>query len=582
MKQSMLANTCQVCPGHDGHIDAAAGAGAGGDEEKEKAKLELQRRHCFWVKRKAVSGGFSSWRPAKRHRLAAKHWLSNLDNQVRQCLPLEGLSGFQLSKQRAGLWAGWRSWPHLSIAMDQGSDAVAATWYLHHLGANITAWPDWSHGSWNDTKNMLKESGLFPFWLLMMITFNMPHGPFNDDARHSQVTGAWDECRRHFTAQTCPLFLEHLPQILDDMGGQSALGGDPSAGLDEQVWQAMAEDPPMRRKGYKCNLNRFFGGTKTARELLPLWHMKLFQYEYTALECGMLATRKVEKIMVQQGALEPEDAPENEKPSTCSTRVTVDEKALRSCCQNSLVISVAMLGDGHHNVLVRMILAIAGPVEAWHSEQNSTLRSAGASASWLLVQLKGGFMNHIHQILEKLSKVAVLEHCKFELPGQDAPLHRDGDQADAHLMRLLREDDLADLMGDMAMSMASMRLQRCLWAVSGWPVRMAAILGDEGLAEATIMDFKLDYEAFEKLKRQEQKTAAMETLLHRSVFQQVSVQQYVEAMPSKSTINIERGFTNKSSPGDLSTRHNDIHPHNDTHFVELQCGRRDSLMLLRH
>ena len=48
-----------------------------------KAKADLSYRHVQWVKRKEVSGGFTSWRPVKRHRTAAKRWLCNLDNQVR-------------------------------------------------------------------------------------------------------------------------------------------------------------------------------------------------------------------------------------------------------------------------------------------------------------------------------------------------------------------------------------------------------------------------------------------------------------------------------------------------------------------
>ena len=50
---------------------------------KYKAKLCLIQRHKAWCKRKADDkDGYASWRPAKRHRVSAKHWLMNVDNQV--------------------------------------------------------------------------------------------------------------------------------------------------------------------------------------------------------------------------------------------------------------------------------------------------------------------------------------------------------------------------------------------------------------------------------------------------------------------------------------------------------------------
>jgi hypothetical protein len=52
------------------------------DAGKKQAVDEINRRHCFWVKRKSGSDGRTAWRPAKRHRTAAKNWLLNLDNQV--------------------------------------------------------------------------------------------------------------------------------------------------------------------------------------------------------------------------------------------------------------------------------------------------------------------------------------------------------------------------------------------------------------------------------------------------------------------------------------------------------------------
>lgn len=67
--------------------------------------------------------------------------------------------------QGAPAWtdAMWHSWPHLSIAMDQGPDGVAAVWWLQAQGANISCWPDPSHGAWADTKQAVRDCKLLGF-----------------------------------------------------------------------------------------------------------------------------------------------------------------------------------------------------------------------------------------------------------------------------------------------------------------------------------------------------------------------------------------------------------------------------------
>jgi hypothetical protein len=92
------------------------------------------------------------------------------------------------------------------------------------------------------------------------------------------------------------------------------------------------------------------------------------------------------------------------------------------------------------------------------------------------------------------------------------------------------ENDLADLMGGFTLSLASARMRRSLWAFSGWPARMVGVLGSDGVRDSTIAAFKADYTAFQALASHPQKTQAMQSLLARSVFNDVSVKQFVEAV----------------------------------------------------
>eukprot|EP00969_Alexandrium_andersonii_P050574 2222379-Alexandrium_andersonii.AAC.1 len=104
----------------------------------------------------------------------------------------------------------------------------------------------------------------------------------------------------------------------------------------------------------------------------------------------MLNSAKLEKL--QFGRVEGEGS--DAKQSTDPSRLCVTEKALRSACQNALVISTIMLQEEFHLLLTRVVVCCSEPVDAWHSQQNKELRSAEGSLRWLTGQLDGGLMQH--------------------------------------------------------------------------------------------------------------------------------------------------------------------------------------------
>ena len=138
-------------------------------------------------------------------------------------------------------------------------------------------------------------------------------------------------------------------------------------------------------------------------------------------------------------------------------------------------------------------------------------------------------MKHITDILGLLSKPSALEECGFEQP--EAPFKagsRVPSGTEDH-SPFLKQDQMADLMGDFALSLACGRVVRGLHLLRGWPYRMAALSGPRQLVDATVQDFKADFEAFLQLQEHENPTKAMQDILARSGFKQISVWQYVEA-----------------------------------------------------
>ena len=229
----------------------------------------------------------------------------------------------------------------------------------------------------------MKDNHLMGYWVLIMITMDLPHGSYNDGVRHAQVSAAWTECNENFKRHNCPLLMDYASAMLEESGGPSGLGLGPDADPGEALWDRLMDDSPLKRKGYKCNLNRFFGGTRLAQEGCKEWHCRLFQYGYAAMECGMLSTAKVHKVMVKGSDMNAQEAVK----TTGLSRVCVSGKALRSCCQNSKVIAVALLRDPNSLLLLKIICACTQPLEDWHGHQNHTLRDANSSATWMVEQL---------------------------------------------------------------------------------------------------------------------------------------------------------------------------------------------------
>ena len=143
-----------------------------------------------------------------------------------------------------------------TLCLDQGSDGLCAGAFLRHLQANVTLVTDWSHGGQNDFYDALREGGLWPFCILMLVVFNCEHGPFDDDVRWAQLESAWREATTNYTATSLALFQDRLPAIIAENGGTSGvLFGEASDDVEAVLWSRMSSG--WRPKGHKTNLNRF-------------------------------------------------------------------------------------------------------------------------------------------------------------------------------------------------------------------------------------------------------------------------------------------------------------------------------------
>ena len=173
-----------------------------------------RERHLSWCKRDddphdndTRRAPIVTWRAKPIHRKGAKKVLVDWDNQIRQSTPLSGLLFY---KPDADLLLGhnWRSWPHLGISHDLGSDCLCASHAAERLWKlNFSKFNDLDHACQRSLVDSLKSSGLYDFWLLMMVSWNLPNGPDNNDYRYAQIVTAINHLQTAHTARSCVIGL---------------------------------------------------------------------------------------------------------------------------------------------------------------------------------------------------------------------------------------------------------------------------------------------------------------------------------------------------------------------------------------
>lgn len=510
--------TSKVCQAHESALETVECklSPAVQHQEKEAAKARMR----MWCKRKEAPGHRVSWRPPKRYRLGAKHFLYNLDNQVRRALPLQGLASFVRDAEGQGCWGDWRRWRHLTLCVDQGSDGLAACSFLRHLSLNLCVVTDFSHGGQNDFYDGLRDTSLWSFWVLMLVVFNCEHGPWDDDLRYHQILESWQQACAHYAPSTMELFQHHLPAIQEDCAKvEGMLDGELGEAQEKVLWGLMGAG--WKPKGHKTNLNRFFASLDKAKTFLPYWHMSLCKYEHLCLETGMLGSQQVAKLRLRSEPADPEGR--EGTLSTSSARLNIAEKALRSAAQNAIVLATLMLGEPWHRHLTAAIVEVGRPLHIWHKDQNHQLRSAPESLKWLVQMTTGQFFEHVRGIFGVLFSVSALQNIGLDMrcfsgaTGCEKMLPDEGSAG--------WQDDLSDIFGDLAMALGGRRLVRCAFMWRGWPLRMAGILAEGPMADDVVQEFKRDAEAVAMLRAIE-KDAALRELCRRTSFNDVAVQQY--------------------------------------------------------
>jgi hypothetical protein len=178
-----------------------------------------------------------------------------------------------------------------------------------------------------------------------------------------------------------------------------------------------------------------------------------------------------------------------------------------------------MLGEAFHYLLTTVVVECSEPVSQWHSEQNRVLRDTASSEVWLVKQLQADFYKHVNEILACHGKVDLLDEVGLISLKNAAAITNDD---------MLHDQEIANVLGEFALALATRRVVRCLWFLRAWPCRMVGLLGNEAFATRTMTEFRLDLEAYRAMCALPDQTKPIKRVIGRSCFANAAVRQYTE------------------------------------------------------
>lgn len=205
--------------------------------------------------------------------------------------------------------------------------------------------------------------------------------------------------------------------------------------------------------------------------------------------------------------------------STNPRGLQVADKSLRSCAENSVIISAMMLSEDSHRRIVGCFLAGLSILRKWTGRCLKEVRSADGNEAWFQAEANGRCMEHISEIVAQLANPQVLEQLGFLRTSEKA--------SSEDFLEHITDDEVADYLGQILLSLAFARLKRMLWLLCGWPWAMIGVLGGPSQREKLMARFKEDVAVWEAFQAFDAPQAVHRRLQKRHCFQTVSCQQLI-------------------------------------------------------
>ena len=459
-----------------------------------------------------TSGKLDAWRPRTLHRAASLKFLKAIDNKLRVGTPWDGIAALVPDGSEQWLPENWRTWPHLSLCIDQGSDGLCPAHCMKYkLLANIDDWYCFSHGVHNDMNLRDQRCNVFNLKLIMLILLNLPHGPEKEEGmRYEQMCGCMRWYFEKFSPDTSELFKARVADMHTELSNAGLLDAASGASQEDTVWNWLKERWASPKKGHRVKLCEFMRLHRCLQDVVQTWTVLLFEREVLGLEEDFLSGSAF-KVKMGITAAQAQEAADLRTTGAAAAQ-NLDAKILRSCSANAVAVSVVVLSSSTNRRVVSIMQCSGEPMCRWEGTESKECRNAATAHAWFLGQLSSDFGASLQQVFATLVDQTVVRTCGF--------LAHQGEPVEDQLQMQASEDEFASLHGSLCLALMSHRVRRTYFKFSGWPGKCFRLCLPGAVAPAsdTIGNFKADKEAFDQLSALQEKPPDIVAMLARSPF----------------------------------------------------------------
>ena len=238
------------------------------------------------------------------------------------------------------------------------------------------------------------------FVLAMFIVLNANHGPDETDFHYRRVK---DICSEHFdvcSPRTSPMFQTLVGRIAAERG--DAIDVAEGQTLEDAVWTFCKESNRCRPKGYKSTMAGYCAAVHDLRDLLPTWSQRLFENSVAAIELNMLTSKSLPVVKLAADPVAADPAAASEIDVTNPRKLTIADRTIRSCGGNAVVLSLALLSEDTHKLLVEIIVAVTTPTMLFSAESCRELKDVKRSQCWLVQMNQGRVYDHVLHTFDAL------------------------------------------------------------------------------------------------------------------------------------------------------------------------------------
>ena len=139
--------------------------------------------------------------------------------------------------------------------------------------------------------------------------------------------------------------------------------------------------------------------------------------------------------------------------------------ALKSSCQNAVAISCMLLADEENERIMSIIGCVLKKGLTFSIKHQEEHRSSDQCRQWLLDQARGGYFDHVKEIIGVMFDTSVLEQAGLTVQ----PVAVTSVLQRANEGEIQCEDDFASILGQLVFEFVAEREDRALWMLRGWP-----------------------------------------------------------------------------------------------------------------